>query len=80
MFPLNLPNALTLARILLVPVLVVALTEESPGGEAIAAGVFALAALTDGLDRDDAPCLSSFPYVGTPFSGFQSVPHGGQAE
>jgi CDP-diacylglycerol---glycerol-3-phosphate 3-phosphatidyltransferase len=49
-FPLNLPNALTLARILLVPVLVVALTEESPGGEAIAAGVFALAALTDGLD------------------------------
>src|ERR687886_819463 len=50
MFPLNLPNALTLARILLVPVLVVALTVETPGGDAIAAGVFALAALTDGLD------------------------------
>src|SRR5919198_2349340 len=50
MFPLNLPNALTLARILLVPVLVVALTVETPGGSTIAAGVFALAALTDGLD------------------------------
>ena len=50
MFPLNLPNALTVARILLVPVLVVALTVETPGGDAIAAGVFVLAALTDGLD------------------------------
>jgi CDP-diacylglycerol---glycerol-3-phosphate 3-phosphatidyltransferase len=50
MFPLNLPNALTLARILLVPMLVVALTVETPWGEAIAAVVFALAALTDGLD------------------------------
>jgi CDP-diacylglycerol---glycerol-3-phosphate 3-phosphatidyltransferase len=49
-FPLNLPNALTLARILLVPVLVVALTVEIPGGSTIAAAVFALAALTDGLD------------------------------
>ena len=50
MFPLNLPNALTLVRILLVPVLVVALTVEMEGGLAIAACVFALAALTDGLD------------------------------
>src|SRR5918999_809170 len=50
MFPLNLPNALTVVRILLVPVLVVALTVETPGGDAIAAAVFALAALTDGLD------------------------------
>jgi CDP-diacylglycerol---glycerol-3-phosphate 3-phosphatidyltransferase len=49
-FPLNLPNALTLVRILLVPVLVVALTVESPGGSTIAAVVFAVAALTDGLD------------------------------
>jgi len=47
---LNLPNALTLIRILLVPVLVVALTVESPGGSTIAAIVFAIAALTDGLD------------------------------
>jgi CDP-diacylglycerol---glycerol-3-phosphate 3-phosphatidyltransferase len=50
MFPLNLPNALTLVRILLVPVLVVALTVEASGGSAIAAGVFVVAALTDGLD------------------------------
>jgi CDP-diacylglycerol---glycerol-3-phosphate 3-phosphatidyltransferase len=50
MFPLNVPNALTLGRILLVPVLVVALTVETPGGSTIAAIVFAVAALTDGLD------------------------------
>jgi CDP-diacylglycerol--glycerol-3-phosphate 3-phosphatidyltransferase len=50
MFPLNLPNLLTLLRILLVPVLVVALTEEIPNGSSIAAAVFILAALTDGLD------------------------------
>ena len=50
MFPLNLPNTLTLLRIFLVPVVVVALLDETPNGDAIAAGVFALAALTDGLD------------------------------
>jgi len=49
-FPLNLPNALTLLRILAVPVVVVALLGETPNGDALAAGVFALAALTDGLD------------------------------
>jgi CDP-diacylglycerol--glycerol-3-phosphate 3-phosphatidyltransferase len=57
--PLNLPNVLTLLRILAVPVIVVALLGETPNGDALAAGVFALAALTDGLDgyiarrRDD---------------------------
>jgi CDP-diacylglycerol--glycerol-3-phosphate 3-phosphatidyltransferase len=50
MFPLNLPNVLTLLRILAVPVVVVALLGETPNGDALAAGVFALAALTDGLD------------------------------
>jgi CDP-diacylglycerol--glycerol-3-phosphate 3-phosphatidyltransferase len=50
MFPLNLPNILTLARILLVPVLVVALLDETPNGDTIAAIVFAIAAVTDGLD------------------------------
>ena len=50
MFPLNLPNFLTLVRILLVPVLVVALLDETPNGDTIAAIVFAIAALTDGLD------------------------------
>jgi CDP-diacylglycerol---glycerol-3-phosphate 3-phosphatidyltransferase len=49
-FPLNLPNTLTVLRILLVPVVVVALLDETPNGDAIAAGVFALAAFTDSLD------------------------------
>ena len=50
MFPLNLPNVLTMLRILAVPVIVVALLDETPNGDAFAAGVFALAAFTDGLD------------------------------
>jgi CDP-diacylglycerol--glycerol-3-phosphate 3-phosphatidyltransferase len=50
MFPLNLPNVLTLVRILLVPVLVVALLEATPNGSVVAAIVFAAAAFTDGLD------------------------------
>jgi len=49
-FPLNLPNVLTVLRILLVPVLVVALLVENPNGSTVAAVVFALAAFTDGLD------------------------------
>jgi len=48
--PLNVPNVLTLARIVAVPVLVVALLGAIPGGDALAAAVFALAAITDGLD------------------------------
>jgi CDP-diacylglycerol--glycerol-3-phosphate 3-phosphatidyltransferase len=50
MFPLNVPNTLTLFRILLVPVLVVVLLDETPNGKWIAAAVFAIAAVTDGLD------------------------------
>src|SRR3954452_13598836 len=50
MFPLNVPNSLTVVRILLVPVLVVVLLRATPGGSWIAAGVFALAAVTDTLD------------------------------
>jgi CDP-diacylglycerol--glycerol-3-phosphate 3-phosphatidyltransferase len=49
-FPLNLANTLTLLRILAVPVVVVALLGETPNGDELAAAVFALAALTDGLD------------------------------
>jgi CDP-diacylglycerol--glycerol-3-phosphate 3-phosphatidyltransferase len=49
-FPLNLPNALTLLRILAVPVVVVALVGETSNGDTLAAAVFALAAATDGLD------------------------------
>ena len=50
MFPLNLPNVLTLLRILLVPVLVVALLNETPNGDLLAAIVFAIASLTDAID------------------------------
>ena len=48
--PLNVPNVLTVFRILLVPVLVVALLEETDSGSVVAAIVFAVAASTDGLD------------------------------
>jgi CDP-diacylglycerol---glycerol-3-phosphate 3-phosphatidyltransferase len=50
MFPLNVPNLLTVLRILLVPVVVVALLAETPNADMLAAVVFAVAAFTDGLD------------------------------
>jgi CDP-diacylglycerol--glycerol-3-phosphate 3-phosphatidyltransferase len=50
MVPLNLPNFLTMVRILLVPVLVVALLEKTSGGDLLAAVVFAVASATDALD------------------------------
>jgi CDP-diacylglycerol--glycerol-3-phosphate 3-phosphatidyltransferase len=50
MFPLNLPNVLTVMRIMLVPVLVVALLGNTPEGDVLAAIVFALASLTDFID------------------------------
>jgi CDP-diacylglycerol--glycerol-3-phosphate 3-phosphatidyltransferase len=49
-FPLNLPNVLTVLRIMLVPVLVVALLGNTPAGDVLAAVVFALASLTDFID------------------------------
>ncbi len=50
MVPLNVPNALTVVRILLVPVLVVALLEKTGDGDLLAAIVFAVASLTDAID------------------------------
>ena len=50
MFELNLPNVLTLLRILLVPVLVAALVQEGGGGDTLAAAVFVIASATDALD------------------------------
>jgi CDP-diacylglycerol--glycerol-3-phosphate 3-phosphatidyltransferase len=49
-FPLNLPNILTVLRIMLVPVLVVALLGNTSSGDVLAAIVFALASLTDFVD------------------------------
>jgi CDP-diacylglycerol--glycerol-3-phosphate 3-phosphatidyltransferase len=50
MFPVNVPNVLTVLRILLVPVLVVALLDQTPNGDLLAAIVFAVASLTDAVD------------------------------
>src|SRR5918994_809930 len=50
MFDLNLPNVLTLFRILLVPVLVAALLSGLESGDLLAAIVFGVASLTDALD------------------------------
>jgi CDP-diacylglycerol---glycerol-3-phosphate 3-phosphatidyltransferase len=49
-FPLNLPNVLTVLRIMLVPVLVVALLGDTSSGDILAAVVFALASVTDFID------------------------------
>lgn len=50
MFPVNLPNVLTVLRILLVPVLVVALLDGTRNGDVLAAAVFAVASATDMAD------------------------------
>jgi CDP-diacylglycerol--glycerol-3-phosphate 3-phosphatidyltransferase len=49
-FELNLPNVLTVVRILLIPVLVAALVQEVWASDALAAAVFAVASVTDALD------------------------------
>ena len=57
--PLNAPNLLTILRVLLIPMMVIALLARSDGGDLLAAAVFAVASATDGLDgwlarsRDD---------------------------
>lgn len=50
MFPVNVPNVLTVMRILLVPVLVVALLAHTRNGDLLAAIVFAAASMTDAID------------------------------
>ena len=50
MFTLNVPNLLTVLRILLVPVLVVALLDETHHGDLLAAIVFSAASFTDAID------------------------------
>ena len=50
MFDINLPNVLTLFRILLVPVLVAALLSGLDSGDLLAAIVFGIASFTDALD------------------------------
>ena len=50
MASLNWPNFLTVVRILLVPVLIVALLDHTTNGDILAAAVFALASATDFVD------------------------------
>jgi CDP-diacylglycerol---glycerol-3-phosphate 3-phosphatidyltransferase len=64
MVPLNLPNFLTVVRILMVPVVVVALLEETPNADMLAAIVFAVAAFTDGLDGYIARSRGSITTLG----------------
>ena len=47
---MNIPNALTIVRIILIPVFVVFLMIKVPHGDLVAAIIFAVAALTDSLD------------------------------
>ncbi len=50
MFCANVPNVLTMLRILLIPVLVVVLLQDTPSGDVVAAGLFTLASVTDFVD------------------------------
>jgi CDP-diacylglycerol---glycerol-3-phosphate 3-phosphatidyltransferase len=65
MFPLNVPNVLTVVRILLVPVVIVALAGDTRSGDVLAAIVFALASLTDALDGYIARARKSVTTFGT---------------
>lgn len=47
---MNLPNKLTLSRIFLIPIFLLIVSVKIPYGNFLAAGVFILAASTDGLD------------------------------
>lgn len=47
---MNLPNSLTIARLILIPVFLLTASMKYPYADYAAAGIFILAALTDGLD------------------------------
>jgi len=64
-FAPNLPNVLTVLRIMLVPALVVALLGNTPAGDVLAAVVFALASLTDFVDGYLARARDSVTTFGT---------------
>ena len=66
MAPMNLPNLLTIARILLIPVFVLVYVLPGPGTYLLTAVLFGLAALTDWLDGYLARRLEQT----TPFGAF----------
>ena len=47
---MNLPNTLTMIRIILVPIFMLVLLVKIPYGQLFAAAIFIIAASTDGLD------------------------------
>jgi len=61
---MTLPNWISLGRILLIPVFMVALLGSVPGGEDLAAGLFAAAAATDSVDGYLARSRQSVTTVG----------------
>ncbi|MFI5180288.1 MAG: CDP-diacylglycerol--glycerol-3-phosphate 3-phosphatidyltransferase [Thermoanaerobaculia bacterium] len=65
MYSVNVPNALTLLRIFLVPFLVVILLTRMPAKEYVALGVFLVAALTDALDGYFARKFKKVTTLGT---------------
>lgn len=64
--PFNIPNALTMMRILLIPVLVVVFYFPFPNHLLVAAGIFAFAAITDWFDGYLARRMNQM----TPFGAF----------
>lgn len=65
MSSVNAPNTLTVARIMLAPVVVIALLAQTPDGSLIAGAAFGLAALTDGIDGYLARSRSTVTSFGT---------------
>lgn len=47
---MNIPNSITIFRIILIPIIVVLMLTNIPYGGSLAAGIFLFAALTDSLD------------------------------
>jgi CDP-diacylglycerol--glycerol-3-phosphate 3-phosphatidyltransferase len=69
--PTHLPNVLTVARILLVPVMVVALLQRTGTGDVVAAFVFWLASVTDFVDgwlARRAELISNFGKLADPIA------------
>ena len=71
---MTLPNWISLFRILLIPVFMVALLGSVPGGDALAVVVFAVAAASDSLDGYLARSRHAVSTIGTLLD-----PLGGQA-
>ncbi|MEG0874783.1 MAG: CDP-diacylglycerol--glycerol-3-phosphate 3-phosphatidyltransferase [Clostridiales bacterium] len=61
---MNLPNAITLVRILMIPLILLFLLVNIPGGNMIATIIFLIASLTDGLDGHYARSMNQVTTLG----------------